>query len=132
MHELTMCRGLIDAVERIAEREHAISVASLTVTIGALSGVEPALLARAFELARMGTIAENAELVIESMPVRIACQNCGIESDVPAQRMICKCCGAWHVRIVSGDELYLSRVEIEQDAAIERPASAALERRPRT
>ena len=127
-----MCRGLIDAVERVAEREHAIRVASLTVKIGALSGVEPALLAHAFEIARMGTIAQGAELLIESMPIRVACQSCGTESDVPAQRLICNRCGGWQVRIISGDELYLSRVELEQDTAAERPASAALERQTQT
>jgi hydrogenase nickel incorporation protein HypA/HybF len=132
MHELAICQGLIDAAQHIAQRENATGVVGLTVKIGALSGVEPFLLVRAFEVARMGTIAQGAELVIESMPVRVACESCGAQSQVVPQRLLCDRCGGWHVRIVAGEELLLSRVELEHDTAVERRGCAPPDCRTRT
>lgn len=124
MHELSVCQGLIKAVERIARDEHARSVSSLTVRIGVLSGVEPLLLARAFEIARAGTVAQGAVLHVESAPLRVACEDCGAQGEASPQRLLCPRCGAWRVRLVAGDELHLSRIEFERDDELAQHAGA--------
>ncbi len=93
---------------------------ALTVHLGALSGVEPLLLERAFSIARAGTIAESATLTIALLPVRIACETCGAQGDVPAQRLLCVRCGSWQVRVVAGEELELARVELQRGDVRER------------
>ena len=69
MHELAVCQGLLRQVQQIALENRARSVERILLRIGGLSGVEPPLLERAFEIARMGTLAQEAELVIEEGPV---------------------------------------------------------------
>ena len=123
MHELSLCQNLIAAVERIARRENATSVRSLTVSVGALCGVEPTSLAQAFEIARAGTVAHDAQLHLQSAPVRVACETCGAQSEVPVQRLLCSCCGGWRVRLLAGEELLLTRVEIERKATSADPAA---------
>ncbi len=112
MHELSVCQGLIREVERVAAAHDACEVVALSVAIGPLSGVEPELLARAFEIARAGTIAERAMLQVETMPVVVECRVCGAESLVSAQALICGTCGSFEVDLKSGDELLLKRVEM--------------------
>ena len=64
MHEMSICQALMDQVERIATEQGAKQVDSIVLSIGPLSGVEPDLLSRAFEIARLQTVAENALLEI--------------------------------------------------------------------
>ena len=54
MHELSVCQEIVMQVERIA-RERQARVSSITLRIGPLSGVEPALLQQAYPLASAGT-----------------------------------------------------------------------------
>ena len=114
MHELAICQSLMDQVEAIAVERNAISVTSIVVGIGPLSGVEVQLLKHAYPVASAGTIAENAELVIEQLPVKVKCNQCGYESEALANKLSCQQCGDWRTTLVSGDELLLMSVELER------------------
>jgi hydrogenase nickel incorporation protein HypA/HybF len=112
MHELAVCQGLISQVSRIAAEHDARAVARIVVRIGPLSGVEAPLLQQAYTLARAGTVAEDAELVTEALPVRVRCEQCGAETDATVNRLVCGSCGDWHTRLLSGDEMILASVEL--------------------
>ncbi len=111
MHELAVCQALLDEVRRIARSTPAGPVSRVVLRLGPLSGVEPRLLSRAFEVARIGSDAERAELQIETTPVRVRCLACAAESEVAPNRLLCTQCGGWRTRLVSGDELVLQRLE---------------------
>ena len=115
MHELSLCQALISEVEAVARREDAQRVLSVMVRIGPLSGVEPELLHSAYTLARCNTVAADSRLLIESMPVCVTCEDCGSDSTVAHNRLLCADCGSWHTRVISGDELMLMRVELERN-----------------
>ncbi len=119
MHEYSLCIALLGQVERIAAEHRARRVARIELRLGPLSGVEAPLLARAWPLAAAGSLAEGAELVIETAPVRVACTACGAETEAAPNRLVCGACGDWRTRLVSGDELLLAHLElsdIEEDA----------------
>ncbi len=112
MHELSVCQGMLDQVKTLARQHKASGVSRIIIRIGPLSGIEPALLQQAFPLARAGTVAETAELVIETLPVRVHCQTCGHDSDAKVNRLLCAHCGGYQTRLISGDELLLASVEL--------------------
>ena len=114
MHELAICQALLDQVTHIARQRHAQAVTSITIRVGPLAGVEPDLLQRAFEVARAGSVAGDARLVIEAEPVRIHCPACDLEQTVPANRLRCPDCGRASASITSGDALTLARLDIER------------------
>ena len=116
MHELAICQALMNQVESIAAERNARSVVSIVVGMGPLSGVEAQLLKHAYPVASAGTIAEGARLVVENLPVRIKCSQCGHESDALPNKLVCKVCGDWRTTLISGDELILMRVELETAA----------------
>jgi hydrogenase nickel incorporation protein HypA/HybF len=118
MHELAICQSLLREVERVAATHGARDVARIVVAIGPLSNVEAPLLARAFGVARGGTIAEHAELGFEITSVRVWCEACAILSEVPASALLCGKCGDWRIDVRSGDELLLMRVELAVVAAL--------------
>jgi len=120
MHELSVCQSLISQIETIALEKQAETVISITLGIGALSGVEAQLLRHAYPVASAGTIAEQAELIIEPLPIRVKCNQCGSESDALPNKLICKACGNWRTTLISGDEMLLMSVELER---ADKPAS---------
>ena len=85
MHELSVCQALVNQVVEIAQQNSAHTVQVITLHIGPLAGVEPALLVSAFPLAAAGTVAASAQLVIEPQPLRVHCQTCGADYGGNAQ-----------------------------------------------
>ncbi len=112
MHELSVCLALMQQVETIAKQHNATAVEQVYLKVGPLSGVEPNLIRKAYPLAAIGTIAENAELFIDDGEVIICCTQCGSESAAKPNRLLCASCGDFRTRIISGDEMILERVEL--------------------
>lgn len=112
MHELAICQGLMSQVERLASEQGARCVDHIVLSLGPLSGVEPTLLERAFEIARFGTVADKATLEIQSGPLVVECRNCGLQNEAQLSRLLCKACESWQVNVIKGDEMLLMRVEL--------------------
>jgi hydrogenase nickel incorporation protein HypA/HybF len=110
MHEYSLVSAMVERVEQEARSRQAVAVHRLAVRIGALSGVEPELLASAFTLVRQGILAD-AELLIRRSEAVWACPECG--TAVPAGGVLrCESCGK-PARLVSGDEILLEQIEME-------------------
>jgi hydrogenase nickel incorporation protein HypA/HybF len=110
MHEYSLVQAMVERVEQEARARKAVAVHRLAVRIGALSGVEPALLASAFTLCRQGILAD-AELDICRSEAAWACPSCGA-AVASGGVLRCVACGA-PARLVSGDEIMLERIEME-------------------
>ena len=113
MHELAVCQALIEQVERVARDNAARRILSITVSVGPLSGIEASLLEHAYPLAAAGTVAEEARLVVMTVPVRVRCRSCRAETEAASNRLLCVSCNDWHVDVIAGEEMLLQRVEIE-------------------
>jgi hydrogenase nickel incorporation protein HypA/HybF len=112
VHELSVCQALLAQVAEIAADHGASAVKRITVEVGPLSGVEPDLLVRAFEFARVGGCAADAVLAIKAIEITVSCLTCGAQSQARPNRLICAACGAYRTRVVAGDELRLRGVEL--------------------
>lgn len=125
VHELSVCQALLDQVAAIAARRGAEHVTRITIEVGPLCGVDPALLANAFAVACAGSCASNATLLIDETAVEISCLACGKRTQTAPNRLICGACGGYRIRIVAGEELCLRRVELHapQQTSAARPDS---------
>jgi hydrogenase nickel incorporation protein HypA/HybF len=112
MHELSVCLSLLQQMEKIAAERNAVAVEKVFLQIGPLSGIEPALLENAYPLATAGTVAANAELVMEISEIIVSCTQCGTESPAQVNRLLCSDCGDFRTQVVSGDEMILQRLEM--------------------
>ncbi len=117
MHELSVCLSLLQQVETIALERNAAKVTGITLRIGPLSGVEPDLLRNAYPLAVAGTVAEDAELIMEIADVVVRCSQCDSETTVAPNKQLCGGCGDFRTQLISGDELILMRVELDRPSA---------------
>lgn len=112
MHELSLGRALLEQIASVMAQQRAVAVTRVTVRIGSLSGVEPALLRAAYEQLRTETVAENAELVITAMPVRIRCAVCDAVNEAAPNLLLCPQCGGAQTALIGGDEMLLESVDL--------------------
>jgi hydrogenase nickel incorporation protein HypA/HybF len=115
MHELSIGQALIEQVEAAAVNEQAKRVVRVVIVIGALSGVEPGALRAVFPLVASGTVAEDAELLIECVEARVKCLACGHESVTDITFLGCTNCASREVELSAGRELNIKSIELETD-----------------
>lgn len=121
MHELSIALKLLDIAAEECERQGGVSVETIHVRLGALSGVVQEALLSAFETARQGSRLAQAALRIEVVPVRVYCRSCQSEQTAESLPLLC-CgrCGTASGEVIAGLELELTALEITVPS---RPAS---------
>ncbi|WP_233195658.1 hydrogenase maturation nickel metallochaperone HypA [Corynebacterium sp. 13CS0277] len=119
MHEVALSRQLAQAVTRAAGSRHVVRV---DVRIGALRQVVPRSLEYAWTFTTHGTTLDGAELHVEWVPARVACQ-CGFEGTISGEfSALCPQCGAV-ARILAGEEFSLVSIDVDADPAPPPPAT---------
>jgi len=113
MHELSIVASLFEILEEKAKEQKAKKVISVKVKVGALSGVVPEFLKTAFDVYKKNTIADEAELKIEEVPLKIKCQKCGAEIVKDDFVFLCEKCASRELKILAGTELLLEKIEME-------------------
>jgi hydrogenase nickel incorporation protein HypA/HybF len=81
--------------------------------VGELRQVVPSALSFNFELVAQGTPAEGAELRMQVAPAVVVCKTCGAETRLRAFPLQCGRCNGMDVSIVSGEELVMQSIEVE-------------------
>jgi hydrogenase nickel incorporation protein HypA/HybF len=95
-----------------ADREKASHIHQIALRVGELSGVEPDALKFAFDVVTQGTIAEHAQLKIESCATVCYCHTCQTDFKPMELGYECPTCQTWSASIVQGKELELVSLEV--------------------
>ncbi len=113
MHEYSIVQALLEQCEHHAALHEASSITKVVVKIGAYSGVEPHLLAVAFDTFKEGGVCAGAEFVMNVQPLILECLSCGRESTLEEPFYRCPGCESTRVRVIEGEEMYLMSLEME-------------------
>lgn len=112
MHELSLIENVLDlAVER-AEQHGSEKIETITLRIGSLAGVDPDSLQFAFKVAKAGSIAAAAQLVIEAVPAQCFCAECAQLFAVSDGCCECPSCGTISRDLRQGRELQLLSLQL--------------------
>jgi len=111
MHEFSLAQALLDIVTQEADRNGVSKVQRVGIKVGAFSHAAPQALAFCFDAVKPGTVAEEAELVVERVPLRGLCPQCRQESDLKEPTDPCPRCGFVPLEIIKGRELYVAYLE---------------------
>ena len=113
MHELSIAQSIIEIAENIARENDSKAVKKIKVQIGEFSGVVKEALEFSFDIAKIGTIAENAELEIEIVKFKSICNFCGFVLETMNDfNLFCPNCSE-PMSIISGREMRVEYIEIE-------------------
>ena len=113
MHETAIVMGLMRIIETHAARVGASRVLRVKLKVGRLRAVEPQQLCSCFEMFAEGTVAEGAELVIETLGVRGRCRACTTEFAVANYHFACPACAGSDIEVIQGQELYIESFEAD-------------------
>ena len=113
MHEMSIVSGILDIAEKEARAAGALVINSVEIEVGGLAGVEIPSLEFCFEVARRGTLAETADLVIHEIPGRGHCPDCDQEVAVEYFMAVCPTCGKALLEILQGRELRVRSINVD-------------------
>lgn len=120
MHEMSIANSVLEAVRAEARRFPDARICKVGLRIGELAGVDPEALSFCFDALVRGTDLEPLVLAIEYVPRRHKCAACGRSFPVTAEGAPCPHCGGADCRFISGDELELAYLEVEDGACAAR------------
>ncbi|HIJ81319.1 MAG TPA: hydrogenase maturation nickel metallochaperone HypA [Desulfuromonadales bacterium] len=110
MHEMSITQGIIElCLEHAAGRR----VIALDVEIGELSSVVPEAIEFCFDACSRDTLLEGARLSILRIPGSGECRECGHVTPLTELYDACRNCGSHRVVILSGEEMRVKEIEVE-------------------
>jgi hydrogenase nickel insertion protein HypA len=114
MHETALALSILDIVVEKCSEAGGHTVDSVRVRIGKAAGVLPDALVFAFDAAKVNTVAERAQLVIEPVPVGGVCNGCKKTFTVDDAQYVfaCPLCSSKSFEITTGREMEIVDMEI--------------------
>jgi hydrogenase nickel incorporation protein HypA/HybF len=106
---------MLEIVDRVMADHRGARLERVYVDVGMGSTVEPFLLRDAFRIATTGGPYEGAELVINEIPIRGKCRECGRTFEYREVALGCPECESVSIDIESGMELNIRELEIDED-----------------
>lgn len=113
MHEVGITRSIVEIAERTAREQGVTRIHSVTVAIGALSGVVPEAVEFCFEVCTKETLLEGTRLIIERIPGKGKCLACDAEIPFDPYTFACPTCSSYDLERLQGDELQIIEMEVD-------------------
>jgi hydrogenase nickel incorporation protein HypA/HybF len=120
MHELSIAQNILEIIRQYVPPDQYTSVKSVRVNVGNLAGVIPESLEFCFGAITTATQFHEARLAIARVPFTISCRACQRISSNNAGIVQCPVCGGSDTTVVSGTELNVSEIELD-----DKPVEAA-------
>ena len=123
MHEFSFAYNIFKVAEATALKYNAKKISEVYLEIGELTLIVPELLKQSFKMATSGSIAEGAELVIEVIPGKIKCRECGKISTVTLsedaqltglQLFQCRHCESKNTEVIEGKKANVKNIKIQE------------------
>ena len=113
MHEMSIANSVLTAVAKEGARYPDSRVCKVGLRIGELAGIDPESLRFCFEALVKDSDLDGLELEIQFCERRHRC-TCGNEFAVEGYEFQCPSCGNEATACISGEELELAYVEVEE------------------
>lgn len=113
MHELPVTQSILEIALRHAEQAGAKEIKQINLLIGQYASLVDDSIQFYWQIIAEGTIAQNAVLHFERVPVEFTCQDCGAVYRPQEDTFACPQCLSPRVRVTRGAELRVESIEIE-------------------
>ncbi|OQY00563.1 MAG: hydrogenase maturation nickel metallochaperone HypA [Desulfobacteraceae bacterium 4572_130] len=115
MHEMGVAMQMVEiALSSIPKNINNPRIKKINLKIGELTAIVEDSFKFCFKIITEDTPLKNAKLIIESVPVKAQCQNCNHTWDVKNSVFTCPGCEKGTVDLISGRELEILSLEIEE------------------
>ena len=116
MHEMGIAMEIIDIAKASVPADmQGARIERINLQVGKLSAIVIDSLRFCFDLAVKETPLEGTELEIEELDVVVRCKKCQTRWTVTEPVFICKACQSGDIEIITGRELEIKSIEIEDN-----------------
>lgn len=120
MHERALVKSLLDLVSLELNTRSLGTVREIEVEIGEFSGVEPALVATAFDELAPQYWSNQVRLEVRVASLMVSCVQCDHTFHVQQFQFLCPACKAGDVQVISGEEIRLMNIVAERQPHAEK------------
>lgn len=113
MHELSICTAIAKIAHDAAAGR---PVERVRVDVGHLRQVVPETLRHSWEMVVFGTTLDGSTLEVREVPVVIECHQCGAQTPLDDPIFRCGACASTDTKVISGDELFVTSLDVTVDA----------------
>ena len=113
MHELSATQSILTLALAELNKVGAVKLIRIYVKLGEWSTFDPDCLKLCFGVIARGTPAETADLMIESVPVKYVCTDCGFDYIPEMGSFSCPQCSGSRGKLISGREFYVESIEVQ-------------------
>lgn len=111
MHELSLCKMILDIINDQASAKKINHVKKVTLNVGQLAAVDKSALRFGFEVISKGSVAEGAILDIVVVEGQAICNACQRHVKMNNYYDACENCGQHALTITKGEELQVQSME---------------------
>ena len=112
MHELSIVTHVCEALEEVAKENELTKIASVTLTVGEVSGVVHHYLTDAWDwFTKDSELLKGSELRIEKKEAHTRCNACGEVYRTLDYAKVCPKCQSEDTVLVDGQELEIKEIE---------------------
>ncbi len=114
MHEMSIVSNIMDVALQTAEEHNLAVIKKIKVKVGTQHHLAPDLMEYAFSFFKKNTVAADAALEIEKVPVTMRCRQCRKLYPVDEGIYLCPDCESVNVEMITGRELIIENIEGER------------------
>lgn len=113
MHEVSIALNILEIISEQCKKNGYSKIEAVNIKIGRASGIMPDALIFAFDAIKSDSIAANALLNIEEVPVSGICRDCGKSFAVDDDYVLCcPLCQGKSFSITAGREMDIVELEV--------------------
>jgi len=105
---------VLKIVQEHLPKDQPAKVTKISLKVGKLTAIVPDSFKFCMEIISKDTPAEDAQILIEEVPLTVECQDCKTVSDLEEPVFICPNCGGNNLALISGRELFVESIEVEE------------------
>ena len=113
MHELAIAEALIEVACEEARKIPVDRILAIEIHIGRYRGIVPEVLRLYLEQLLTDTPGAGARIDLVEIPIRVRCPSCDEIRELEEPFLLCPVCGAYCSEVLSGTELLIHSMEID-------------------
>lgn len=113
MHELSLAEHILHSMNDYIKKNN-VKISKIHIHIGELSTIVSESLVFSFDIVKINTLLEKAELEIHFEKGIAKCKKCLKEQEISKYATPCSFCGHAYLDILSGNQMLIQSIELEK------------------
>ncbi len=112
MHEMSIAANIIKIAEESLVKNHGKAIDKIQLEVGQLSGIVIESLQFALDVSKKDGILKKAQIIINEIPGKLKCLNCGQNFESDDYFSCCPNCNTHELEVLAGKDIFVKSITI--------------------